>query len=98
MKRNESYDLSRYLNVSTRQANFVLLGSVNNWFIRQRASYLDERTADVWNQLFYNIFNLMENFFSRGICLLTMTMSVHDRNMKQARAIEFDYTNLFAML
>ena len=36
------------------------------------------------NQLFYNIFNPMEIFFLEG-CL-----SVHARNMKHARAIEFD--------
>ena len=39
--------------------------------------------------LFYNIFNPMENvFFSRD--LFTDVMSVHNRNMKHARAIEFD--------
>ena len=36
------------------------------------------------NQLFYNIFNPMEIF------LFTDVMSVHNRNMKHARAIEFD--------
>ena len=46
------------------------------------------------NQLCYNIFNPMENFFSGRICLL----SVHNRNMKHARAIEFGSTNLLAML
>ena len=40
------------------------------------------------NQLFYNIFNPMENFFSRD--LFADIMSVHNRNMKQAYAIEFD--------
>ena len=49
------------------------------------------------NQLFYNIFNPMENFFfSRD--LFADVMSVHNRNMKHARAIEFDYINLQAML
>ena len=49
------------------------------------------------NQLFYNIFNLMENFFfSRD--LFADIMSVHNRNMKHASAIEFDDTNLLAML
>ena len=48
-------------------------------------------------QLFYNIFNPMENFFfSRD--MFADVMSVHNRNMKHARAIEFDYTNLLAML
>ena len=37
------------------------------------------------NQLFYNIFNPMEIFFLKGF-----VMSVHNRNMKHARAIEFD--------
>ena len=48
------------------------------------------------NQLFYNIFNPKENFFLRD--LFADVMSVHNRNMKHARAIEFDYTNLQAML
>ena len=48
------------------------------------------------NQLFYNIFNPMENFFSRD--MFADVMSVHNRDMKHARAIEFDHTNLLAML
>ena len=48
------------------------------------------------NQLFYDIFNMIENLFSRG--MFADIMSVHIRNMKHARAIEFDYTNLLAML
>ena len=48
------------------------------------------------NQLFYNIFNPMENFFLEGF--VCDVMSVHNRNMKHARAIEFDYINLLAML
>ena len=46
----------------------------------------------------YNIFNLMEIFFLKGL-LFANIMSVHNRNMKHALAIiEFDYTNLLAML
>ena len=41
------------------------------------------------NQLFYNIFNRD---------LFADVMSVHNRNMKHAHAIEFDKTNLVAML
>ena len=48
------------------------------------------------NQLFYNIFNPMETFFSRD--MFADVMSVHNRNMKHAREIEFDETNLLAML
>ena len=48
------------------------------------------------NQLFYNIFNPMETFFSRD--MFVDVMSVHNRNMKHAREIEFDETNLLAML
>ena len=41
------------------------------------------------HQLFYNIFNPMENFFfSRD--LFADVMSVHNRNMKHTRTIEFD--------
>ena len=46
------------------------------------------------NQLFYNIFNKI--FFLRD--LFADVMSVHNRNMKHAHAIEFDLTNLLAML
>ena len=48
------------------------------------------------NQLFYNIFNTVENcFFSRD--LFADVMSVHNRNMKHSW-IEVDNTNLLAML
>ena len=52
-------------------------------------------TCFIWrmNQLFYNNFNF---FFSRD--LFADVMSVHNRNMKHAHAIEFDQTNLLAML
>ena len=40
------------------------------------------------NQLFYNIFNSMENFFLRD--RFADVKSMHNRNMKHARAIEFD--------
>ena len=41
------------------------------------------------NQLFYNIFNPMENFFlSRD--LFADVMSVYNRNMKHVHTIEFD--------
>ena len=35
-------------------------------------------------------------FFSRD--LFADVMSLHNKNMKHARAIEFDWTNLLAML
>ena len=38
----------------------------------------------------------MEIFFSRD--LFADVMSVHNRNMKHAQAIELDQTNLLAML
>ena len=38
------------------------------------------------NQLFYNIFNPMENLFSKD--LFADLMSVYNRNMKHARAID----------
>ena len=40
------------------------------------------------NQLFYNIFNPKENFFLRD--LFADVISVQNRNVKHARAIEFD--------
>ena len=48
------------------------------------------------NQLFYNIFNPMENFFLEDT--FADVMSVLNSNMKHVRAIEFDETNLLAML
>ena len=48
------------------------------------------------NQLFFNIFDPMENFFSRD--LFDDVMRVHNRKMKHARTIEFGQTNLLAML
>ena len=48
------------------------------------------------NQLFFNIFDPMENFFSRD--LFDDIMRVHNRNMKHTRTIEFGQTNLLAML
>ena len=48
------------------------------------------------NQLFYNVSNPMEIFFSRD--LFADVISMHNRNMKHARAIEFDWTNVLAML
>ena len=38
----------------------------------------------------------MENFFLEGF--FADVMSVHNRNIRHASAIEFDYTNLLAML
>ena len=40
------------------------------------------------NQLFYNIFNPKEIFFLRD--LFADVISVHNRDMEHARAIEFD--------
>ena len=48
------------------------------------------------NPLFYNIFNPMDIFFPPPRDFFVM--SVHNRYVKHARAIEFDYTNLLAML
>ena len=41
-----------------------------------------------YEQLFYNIFNPIEIFFWRD--LFADAMSLHNRNIKHARAIEFD--------
>ena len=62
--------------------------TINNWFIRQRASYLDERTADVSTNCFIT-FSTQWNFFSSRD-LFADVMSVHNRSVKHARAIEFD--------
>ena len=43
------------------------------------------------NQLFYNIFNTVVRH------LFADVISVHNTNVKHARATEFDYTDLLAM-
>ena len=52
------------------------------------ASYLDERSADVWTNCFITFSTRWKIFFSRD--LFADVMSVHNKNMKHARAIEFD--------
>ena len=70
-----------------------------SWVLFKLPKCFVSRWTHSWhmNQLFYNIFNQMEKFFSRVIFFIDV-MSVHNRNMKHARAIEFDYINLSAML
>ena len=53
--------------------------------------------ADVGTNCFYNIFDPAGKFFFLRDLFAGVT-SVHNRNMKHARAIEFDFTNLLAML
>ena len=53
-----------------------------------RALYLDERTADVRTNCFITFSTQRKIFFSRD--LFADVMSVHNRNMKHARVIEFD--------
>ena len=52
--------------------------------------------ADVWTNCFITFSTRWKIFFSRD--LFADVLSVHNRNMKHARAIEFDKTNLLAML
>ena len=53
-----------------------------------RASYLDERIANVWTNCFTTFSTRWKIFFSRD--MFADVMSVHNRNMKHAREIEFD--------
>ena len=55
------------------------------WNSFYRSTGADDTSDAHLNQLFYNIFNPMENFFSRD--LFADVMSVQNRNMKHARAI-----------
>ena len=48
------------------------------------------------NHLFYNHFQPYGKFLSKD--LFADVVRVHNRNMKHARATEFDQTNLLAML
>ena len=77
---------------------------INNWFIRQRAFIEIWSTWEVWrarkmrkscSRLRLEQLKLLV-FFLEGF--VADVMSVDNRNMKHARAIEFDYTNLLAML
>ena len=52
------------------------------------APYLDERTPDIWTNCFITFSTRWKIFFSRD--LFADVMSVYNRNMKHARAIEFD--------
>ena len=52
--------------------------------------------ADVWTNCFITFSTRWKIFFSRD--LFADVMSVHNRNMKHVLAIEFDCTNLLAML
>ena len=79
---------------STQEAR-VALGLSLSWSLRifralQTSQVLHSSMNTRWrlSQLFYNIFNPMENFFSRD--LFADAMSVRNRDMKHARAIEFD--------
>ena len=60
------------------------------------ASYLNERIADVGTNCFITFSTRRKIFFLRD--MFGDVMSVHNRNMKHARAVEFDQTNLLAML
>ena len=55
------------------------------WNSFYRSKGADDISDAPLNQLFYNIFNPMENFFSRDF--FADVMSVQNRNMKHARAI-----------
>ena len=50
----------------------------------------------LWTNCFITFSTWWRIFFSRD--LFADVMSMHNRNIKQARAIEFDQTNLLAML
>ena len=52
------------------------------------ASYLDDPTADTWTNCFIAFSTRWKIFFSRD--MFADVMSVHNRNMKHAQAIEFD--------
>ena len=64
----------------------------NNWFISQRAFIEIRSTREVWRarkmRKSCSRRNRWKFFFSRD--LFADVMSVHNRNMKHARAIEFE--------
>ena len=60
------------------------------------ASYLDKCTADVWTNCFTTFSPLWKIFFLRD--LFADVMSMHNRNMKHTHAMEFDWTNLLAII
>ena len=64
--------------------------SFNNWFIRQRAFIEIRSTREVWRarKMRKSCSRRKKIFFLRD--LFADVMSVHNRNMKHARAIEFE--------
>ena len=88
----------RWPQIIIRTMIITMITIVNNSYASFVLSKLPgcfiSRWTNSWrmNQLFYNIFDPLDNFFfSRD--LFADVMGVHNRNMKHVLAIEFDYTN-----
>ena len=91
------YSLTISLYVSVRSSRYearLKFGEhercVASWVLSKLPKCFISRWTHRWrmNQLFYNIFNPMGDFFFRD--LFADVMSVHNRNIKHARAIQFD--------
>ena len=91
--------------VSVRSSIYEVLGKlgehercvrVASWVLSKLPKCFISRWTHSWrmNRLFYNIFNPMVCWFD----LFANVMSVHNKNMMHTRTIEFDETNLLAML
>ena len=88
----------RWPQIIIRTMIITMITIVNNSYASFVLSKLPACFISPWtnswrmNQLFYNIFDPLDNFFfSRD--LFADVMGVHNRNMKHVLAIEFDYTN-----
>ena len=73
------------------------MGEISSKFAKVLLSSLVFAKFSLATSLFYSIIrSVAKNFSSKH--LFADVISVHNGNTKHARAIEFDYTNLLAML
>ena len=82
----------RYLHLT--EYRWIHKATLAPWVLSKRPKCLISRWTHSWrmNQLFYNILNAVVLIFLRY--LFADVFSMHNGNMKHARATEFDYTNL----
>ena len=83
-------------NLFIRQCVFIKIWSMQEVWVHKRCTRVAWGTADIWTDCFITFSTRWKIFFLRD--LLADVMSMHNRNMKHAYTIEFDWTNLLAML
>ena len=81
-------------NLFIRQCVFIKIWSMQEVWVHKRCIRVAWGAADVWTDCFITFSTRWKIFFLRD--LLADVMSMHNRNMKHACTIEFDWTNLLA--